>query len=212
MCRNHLPCSLWQRSGLLLSSSVRWNFGFLRSIDCRVHERHALGRFNQVRTSLDLQPLAHSFSVRSNVQVPATARHIEDQPKCQAHTPCRGLVLGLAEDLDDVSVSQALPQLQQVVSYSFSCRLDQTGHLQKLLVRRSSSNPAQHWVARLACNTFLSKSFQHTFYLHVIVRQIHIGTHWRVAGQITGFRQSQFICTNEPSISSSRVPKTLGSR
>ena len=144
-----------------------------------------------------MQVLAQSFAVRLNVQVPATARHVEDQPKCQANTSRRGHRLGLAEDLDDVSVSQALPQLQPVVSYSFSCRLDQTVHLQKLLVRRSSSNPARHWVARLVCNTFLSKSVQHTFDLHVIVRQIHIRTHWRVTRQITGFRQSQILCTNE---------------
>ena len=98
----------------------------------QVHGRLALWRSNQEHKSIGLQVLAPSFGVRPNIQVPATAWHVEERSRCQAHAACCGHRLGLAEDLRDVDVVQTLPQLQQVAGYSFSYLYFETSDLQKL--------------------------------------------------------------------------------
>ena len=103
------------------------------------------------------------------------------------------------------------PQLQSAAGYSASCRSIETSDLQKLFVTHTSSNSAQHRVARFVCKSFPFKSLQQTLDPHVITRQVSIRPHQSVTGKSPGSDNSIFsepMCSSQ---SSARTCKTMGS-
>ena len=102
-----------------------------------------------------------AFSVRLNIQVPATAR-VKEQSKCQAQTTRRDRSLGLTENLRNVNIVLTLSKLQQIVSCTTPCLSVETSDLQKLFVGHPSSNSTQQRVIRCVRNSLPLKLTQQT--------------------------------------------------
>ena len=116
--------------------------------------------------------------------VPATARHVKEQSRCEAHTTRRDCCLGLTEGPRNVNIVLVLPQLQQIVSYTTPCWSVEISNLQKLLVGHPSSNSTQQRVIRFDRNSLPLKSIQQTLDpLNQCARHCHQVAHvqqWRV--------------------------------
>ena len=70
---------------------------------------------------VQVHPQPHNrLSVHLIVQVPAPARHVENQSKCQSNSVGSGHHVGLADDFIDVDVVHVLAQLHQVVPQSLA--------------------------------------------------------------------------------------------
>ena len=99
----------------------------------------------------------------------------------------------------------------KVVGYSFSCWSVETSHLQKLFVRRFSSNLAQHWVSLdLFATRSCSKRFSTQSLLMSSLDRFASALIGVLLGKSPGSDNINFFETVCSSLSSGRARKTLG--